>query len=359
MHLNLARRGVEAEDRFSALSPCQLALGFVKDPSLHLISLYFCGSRISLLACVVAQGSLPLSSTNTDSLMSWLSLLRSPSLQASLALALGTQATAYALSTVGRHEPTEIYYDISGSATHLAIVSHVIWTSSKSRQVVGGGSRVLLLGALSSLWTVRLGAYLFERVSRTGGDSRFDDLKRNPATWVIPWTMQAFWCTAMQAPLVIAASARKLPTRLTPIDAIGAAVFLGGFILEAVADFQKDAAKKAAPLAPVTSGVFSLCVYPHYFGEITLWCGAAALALPAVSRPWHVAATLLAPALSAALLLGVSGVPLAEASAWRKYGSNEAWVRYRAETNMLIPWWPQAASGRRVASSTGSGSDSE
>jgi len=154
--------------------------------------------------------------------------------------------------------------------------------------------------------------------------------------------MQAFWCTAMQAPLVIAASARKLPTRLTPLDAIGAAVFLGGFILEAVADFQKDAAKKAAPLAPVTSGVFSLCVYPHYFGEITLWCGAAALALPAVSRPWH-----------------VSGVPLAEASAWRKYGSNEAWVRYRAETSMLIPWWPQAASGRRVASSTGSGSDSE
>lgn len=263
--------------------------------------------------------------------------LRQASLRSALTVAAGTQAGAYALSTFGRDEPTEHYYDISGTVTHLLIIAHTVGASTVSRRVAFGGARVALLAGLASVWTVRLGAYLYNRVSRVGGDSRFDELKRNPVAWPLPWALQALWCTSLQAPLVIAAAARAAPTRLTRWDAAGAAVFLGGLALEAVADAQKDAAKRLAPRDPVTSGVFKWSVYPQYFGELSLWCGAAMLALPTASRPWHALAALAAPCVDAALILGVSGLPLSEASSWRRYGGNAAWLRYRACTNLVFP----------------------
>lgn len=268
----------------------------------------------------------------------WRAILRPPTLASAFTVAAGAQAAAYAFSTLGRPEPTERYYDVSGTLTHLLIVGHAVGASAFSRGVVGGGARVLLLGTLSSAWAMRLGAYLNDRITRVGGDTRFDTLKRDPFVWPIPWAMQALWCTALQAPLVVAAGARLAPTRLTRWDAVGVAIFIGGLALETAADAQKDAAKRAAPHSPVTSGLFSLCVYPNYAGELALWWGAALLALPAAGgHPWAVAASLAAPVVTAALLLGVSGLPISEAAVWRRYGGDDAWLAYRARTPLLIP----------------------
>lgn len=245
---------------------------------------------------------------------------------------------AYAFSTFGRIEPTEHYYDLSGSATHLLIIGHAVGTSAVARG--GVGARVALIGVLSTIWTTRLGLYLFDRVSRVGGDSRFNELKRDPVAWCVPWALQSAWCVALQAPLVIAASAQPKHTPLRRFDIVGAAIFCGGLALEAAADAHKDAAKRKAPTAPVTDGVFAWCAYPQYFGELSLWSGAALIALPAATRPLHVLAAAAAPVIDAVLVLGVSGVPLAERSAWRKYGGDPAWVEYRARTPLLFPWPP-------------------
>jgi len=266
-----------------------------------------------------------------------------PTLRASFAIACGAQAASYALSTFGRAEPTEHYYDLSGAATHLLIVAYSVSASGAARGAALGGARAALLGALSTAWAVRLGGYLFDRVSRTGGDARFDALKRDAASWPIPWALQAVWCTALTAPLVVAAGARAAATPLTRGDAAGAALFLAGLALEVAADAHKDAAKRRAPRAPVVDGPFAWCVYANYFGEVALWCGAAALALPAAGGAAGALAALAAPALDAALILCVSGVPLAEARVWKAYGGDAAWVDYRARTPLFFPRPPRAA----------------
>lgn len=269
--------------------------------------------------------------------MAVFSLLRAPGLLPSLAISCGVQACAYAYSTFGRTAPTEHYYDLSGAATHLAIVAHTLAAASARDGAVS--PRVALMAGLSSLWALRLGAYLYDRVTRLGKDDRFDALKTDPLWWTVPWVFQSAWCWALQAPLAMAAST-GLASRLTRRDAIGAALFAGGLAWETLADAQKDAFKRRARNAPMTEGLYSLSVYANYAGEITLWCGAALLALPAVARPAHFLAAAIAPAFDAFLLLRVSGIPLSEASAWRRYGSSEAYVDYRARTSTLLPWPP-------------------
>lgn len=269
--------------------------------------------------------------------MSFFSFLRMPGLLPSFVISCGVQASAYAYSTFGRAEPTEHYYDISGAATHLAIVAHTVAAASARDGAVS--PRVALMAGLSSLWAMRLGSYLFDRISRLGKDARFDALKTDPLWWTVPWAFQAVWCWALQSPLAMAAGT-GLASRLTRRDALGAALFAGGLAWETIADAQKDAFKRRNRDAPMTEGLFSTSVYANYAGEITLWCGATLLALPAARLPLHVVAAAIAPAFDAFLLLRVSGIPMSEASSWRRYGSSEAYLEYRARTSMLLPWPP-------------------
>ncbi|KAI9148567.1 hypothetical protein H9P43_010165 [Blastocladiella emersonii ATCC 22665] len=267
-----------------------------------------------------------------------------PGFASALALSTGIQLGAYTYSTVGRDEPTEHYYDLSGSVTHLALVAQAVSVSALASKRGVPHPRVLLLGALSSVWAVRLGTYLYGRVKRTGKDSRFDELKKNPAAWVFPWAAQAVWCFSLQLPLTLAAlsAARGTAPRLRALDLVGVAVFAGGLALEWVADRQKDAFKSANPTAPMTSGVFRYSVYANYAGEMSLWWGAFLLAAPAMTSPWMYAGAAAGPLFDALLLLKVSGIPLLEKSAWSKYGNDPKYVEYRAKTATLLPWWPKA-----------------
>jgi len=265
------------------------------------------------------------------------SFMRAPGLLPSFVISCGAQAVAYAFSTFGRDQPTEHYYDVSGAVTHLAIVAHTVAAVSARDGAVS--PRVALMAGLSSVWALRLGAYLFERVQRLGKDERFDTLKTDRWWWTVPWAFQSVWCWALQAPLAMAAGT-GLASRLTRRDAIGAALFAGGLAYETLADSQKDAFKRRNRNAPMTEGLFRYSVYANYAGEITLWCGAALLALPAAVRPAHFLAAAVAPAFDAFLLLRVSGIPMSEASSWRRYGSSEAWLDYRARTSTLLPWPP-------------------
>ncbi|KAJ3368119.1 hypothetical protein GGF31_006827 [Allomyces arbusculus] len=284
-----------------------------------------------------------------------LSLLAKPGLAAAGLVSFTAQTAAWAHSTIGRRVPTEHYYDLSGSMTHLAIVGHTIVASA----AVHGGvvpARVALLSALSAVWAVRLGSFLYSRCQRIGKDARFDDLKKSPVSWAAPWMFQALWCFCLQAPLVVTAAAlaagpagAAAAGALRATDIVGAAVFAGGLAIEWTADRQKDAFKTANPAKPMTEGLFKYSVYPNYFGECSLWWGAYLLATPALSAPWMHAVALLAPCVDAALILGLSGVPMLEKSAWEKYGADAEYRLYRARTSRLVPWWPKTLSEQEVA----------
>ena len=130
---------------------------------------------------------------------------------------------------------------------------------------------------------------------------------------------------------------------LTRLDALGIGIFLAGLGIEAVADRQKDAAKRAAPEKPVMHGLFKYSVYPNYFGECLLWWGAYLLAFPVLASPAQHLAALACPVFDAFLLWRVSGIPLLEKSSWKKYGDNPDYVNYRSRTSVFFPWFPKSS----------------
>ncbi|KAI9223416.1 hypothetical protein BC828DRAFT_260769 [Blastocladiella britannica] len=269
-------------------------------------------------------------------------LLR-PSLLSTLTVSAAIQTSAYLYSTVGRPVPTEHYYDLSGSLTHLAIVAQVLASSFAVSSTGLPPARVAVLGVLSSVWAARLGTYLYDRVKRVGKDTRFDELKQDPIRWTAPWAFQTVWCAALQAPLTMAAASAFAARPLSVLDAVAIGVFVAGFAIETLADRQKNAYKTANPTGAMTSGAFAAAVYPNYFGECLLWWGAYALAAPVLVGTAAHATALAAPLVTATLLFKVSGIPLLEKSAWTKYGSDPNYVAYRARTNVFFPWFPRTS----------------
>lgn len=52
------------------------------------------------------------------------------------------------------------------------------------------GGRTALLGGLVIVWALRLGTFLFVRISRSGGDGRFDEIKPDTLRFLGVWTIQ-------------------------------------------------------------------------------------------------------------------------------------------------------------------------
>ena len=48
----------------------------------------------------------------------------------------------------------------------------------------------LLVSCMVGMWTVRLGSYLVKRIHKVGKDSRFDEVKHQPLTFLFFWVMQ-------------------------------------------------------------------------------------------------------------------------------------------------------------------------
>ena len=100
----------------------------------------------------------------------------------------------------------------------------------------------------------------------------------------------------------------------------GAAVWLVGFLIEAVADAQKAAfrAKKENRGRFVASGLWRYSRHPNYFGEILVWWGLFLYVVPVLHGAAF--AVVIGPVFITLLLLFVSGIPLLEKSADEKYG---------------------------------------
>lgn len=66
---------------------------------------------------------------------------------------------------------TEKYYDLTGALTYISITVLLVVLTP------GVDARGLLLAAMVVAWAVRLGSFLFRRVSKHGKDDRFDEIK--------------------------------------------------------------------------------------------------------------------------------------------------------------------------------------
>ncbi len=225
---------------------------------------------------------------------------------------------------------TEKYFDLTGSLTYISVTLIAVIFSP------GVDARSILLAVLVVIWAVRLGTFLFTRIKKAGKDDRFDELKPSFFRFLNVWTIQGLWVTfTMAAALVAITTANHKQLDLFAI--FGLLVWVIGFSIEVAADFQKSrfSADPANKGKFIQTGLWSRSRHPNYFGEIVLWLGVAIIAIP-VLQGWQWVA-MISPVFVTLLLTRVSGVPLLEAKADKKWGGQEDYETYKKNTPVLIP----------------------
>jgi steroid 5-alpha reductase family enzyme len=229
---------------------------------------------------------------------------------------------------------TEHYFDLTGSLTYLSLTVVAVALSDDL------DGRALVVAAMVAVWALRLGTFLFRRVRRDGRDGRFDRIKVDPLRFFMTWTLQGLWVllTLACALAIITGSERR---DIGWVAVVGIVVWVAGFTIEVVADQQKSAFKSDPANAGrfITTGLWSWSRHPNYFGEITLWVGIAVIALPVLSG-WRWV-TLISPVFVTLLLTRVSGIPMLEARAQKRWGDEEAFQAYTRSTSVLVPLPPR------------------
>jgi steroid 5-alpha reductase family enzyme len=228
---------------------------------------------------------------------------------------------------------TEKFYDLTGSLTYISMIGVALCYSRYSTQL---DARSILLATLVIIWALRLGTFLFGRIRKSGKDDRFDEIKPSFIRFLNAWTIQGLWVTFTAATALVGI------TTLTQKDigafaVIGLLVWVFGFAFEVIADAQKSRfnADPANKGKFIRTGLWAYSRHPNYFGEIVLWVGIAIIAIP-VLQGWQWVA-MISPIFVTFLLTRVSGVPMLENKADKKWGGQEDYEAYKKITPVLIP----------------------
>ena len=224
---------------------------------------------------------------------------------------------------------TERFYDLTGSLTYITLMVVALAVSGDL------DARTAIAGGMVIVWALRLGSFLFRRISKDGKDGRFDEIKTNFLRFLMTWTLQGLWVllTAGAALALITGEERQ---PLGWVAYLGMAVWLAGFVIEVVADAQKSAFKQnpANEGRFISTGLWAWSRHPNYFGEITLWLGMAIIAVPVLSG-WRWV-TLISPVFVFLLITRVSGVPMLEKRADDRWGDEPEYQAYKERTPVLM-----------------------
>lgn len=229
---------------------------------------------------------------------------------------------------------SERFYDLTGSITYITVTVVAVLLSDDL------DARAMIVASMVVIWAARLGTFLFRRIRRDGKDGRFDEIKTHSLRFFMTWTIQGLWV------LLTAAAALAIITTLERQDLgwvayVGIAVWLVGFAIEAMADYQKSQFKKdpANEGDFISTGLWAWSRHPNYFGEITLWTGIAIIAIPVLSG-WQWA-TLISPVFVTVLLTKVSGLPMLEKRGDERWGDQKDYQEYKQNTPVLVPRPPR------------------
>ncbi|GMH74020.1 hypothetical protein TrST_g7576 [Triparma strigata] len=244
-------------------------------------------------------------------------------------IALGVQWGVFMIH--GLPNNSDKFYDLSGSMTHLALV-----LSSMVLNVDKLHPRGLILSVCCVMWFTRLGSFLFARILRDGKDNRMDLYKLNPIRFLGVWTIQAVWVFLLNLPILVLNSVNQDFFPLGPLDYVGFVFWVVGFIIEGLADAQKNAfrSKDANRNKFITTGLWAYSQHPNYLGEHMLWFGVCLSGSSVFSGVQHLA--WLSLGFTALLLWKVSGIPLLEKHAAEKWGKDKAYQHYISNTNKFF-----------------------
>ncbi|KAJ6805633.1 uncharacterized protein M6B38_416855 [Iris pallida] len=199
--------------------------------------------------------------------------------------------------------------------------------------------RQIVLTIFVVIWGLRLGLFLLMRILQWGEDRRFDEMRENLGKLAFFWAFQAFWVWTVSLPVTVVNASNRNPS-VKPQDIIGWIMWSVGLAIEATADQQKlDFKNSAANRGKWCNvGLWKYSRHPNYFGEILLWWGIFVAATPVLrGAEWLI---VLGPIVLTLLLLFISGIPLLEESANKRYNSNEDYRMYRLTASPLVPLPP-------------------
>ena len=228
---------------------------------------------------------------------------------------------------------TEKFYDLTGSVTYLSVVWFVFLSTYQSISLNFGN---LILVLLISIWTIRLGLFLFMRIHKAGEDKRFRTIKTSASQFFMTFTISGLWVTLCSMCALVAISSPE-GLVMNALTYVGIILFIIGFGIEIVADNQKTAFRsiEANKDSFITSGLWSKSRHPNYFGEVLLWFAIAVISFSSLEGLQLI--TLISPIFTYILLVYVSGVRMLEDMNDKKWADDEKYKSYKKNTPMLFP----------------------
>ncbi|KJA26252.1 hypothetical protein HYPSUDRAFT_159182 [Hypholoma sublateritium FD-334 SS-4] len=269
-----------------------------------------------------------------------------------------TIASAYALqalfAAIFVPQQNDKFYDLGGAIGWMSSTAISLYYPSLKARFWDGvpgalprlssfAPRQILLTAAIGLWSLRLGSFLAMRAIKAGGDSRFDEIKKQPTKFTCYWMAQATWITLVGLPVFLC---NAIPSHVQPAvgrrDYIGLGIYVGSLLFEIIADRQKSVWRKAKDNKEheevfISSGLWSISRHPNYIGEVGIWTGIWILSTASLPFGLVVLASL-SPLSTYYLTRNVSGVPPLERAGDMKYGANPKWLAYKSSVPIFWPW---------------------
>ena len=197
------------------------------------------------------------------------------------------------------------------------------------------GTRGILVGALVSIWGLRLAWHIHVRNKGKAEDYRYLAWRKEWGKWfylrsyVQVYLLQGTLLFLIVLPVLWIN--KNAGTDIGLLDLLGVAVWLVGFYFEAVGDAQlarfiKNPVNQGKLMQ---GGLWAYTRHPNYFGEVTQWWGIWIVAL-SVPNGWL---SIIGPITITFLILKVSGIPMLE----KKMEENPEFAEYKRKTSVFLP----------------------
>ncbi|MGI9291034.1 MAG: DUF1295 domain-containing protein [Gammaproteobacteria bacterium] len=195
----------------------------------------------------------------------------------------------------------------------------------------------LLLGGAMFAYGLRLLLFTWFRVQSESYRPRVENINKEDAKLPFPVKI-ALWvqCTFMYTFHLFAVYMVGAGKVEGPLVFAAAGVIIIGLIIEAVADHQKQAAKREHPGSFVATGLFSRWRHPNYVGEIIVQIGLIMAGIAAVTVGWaNYAAVVIAPLY--VILLMIAECQRADKYLQLRYGEQDGFRKYFSQSGSMVP----------------------
>jgi len=222
---------------------------------------------------------------------------------------------------------TDKLTDISYALTFVTCITYGFISSEKT------AIQSILL-AMILAWAFRLGSFLLYRIQQFKKDSRFDEMRSKLLSFLGFWLLQGLTVFILLIPTALLFNGND--QLVFSLSFVGVLIFALGLAIESIADYQKMKFKKSGASLWIDTGIWRISRHPNYLGEIMIWIGVYILVLPYAST-FEALVSLASPLFIIILLNFVSGVPLLEKSADKKWSKDSNYKKYKSEVPKLIP----------------------